>query len=498
MARPRSEFHPGEVPQTPGVYVFRDRFGTVIYVGKAVNLRRRLSSYFQPSRVLRADAKLRSLIHSIAAWDFYQVRTENEALILESRLIKEYAPYYNILMRDDKRYLLLKIDLSEKFPTFCCVRVRKSDHAKYFGPFPNGGALRSTMEFLLSYFGLRTCRTSDPDEETRKRCMKRKVHDCCSPCTGAVTREEYLEKVNAALKVLEGNITPLIDKLKEKMKESAAACDFEKAAHFRDMIANVETVFGERNRNFTRAYIPADMGPEPIQQLTEILGLPEVPRTMECFDISNILGTLAVGSMVCFEEGRPARSKYRRFRIKTVHQSDDFAMMHEVITRHFSRKLAEGKPMPGMLVVDGGKGQLSSAVQALVEIGCPPFPVIGLAKRNEEIFLPGRSQPIVLDRHSPALRVLQAMRDEAHRFAITYHRSLRLERLRQSMLDEIPGVGPERKKQLLHEFGSIRNLRKTTAEEIARRVPGIGETVAQAVIDRFRKLPEEKNKIQSE
>ena len=154
--------------------------------------------------------------------------------------------------------------------------------------------------------------------------------------------------------------------------------------------------------------------------------------------------------------------------------------------------------MPGMLVVDGGKGQLSSAVQALVEIGCPPFPVIGLAKRNEEIFLPGRSQPIVLDRHSPALRVLQAMRDEAHRFAITYHRSLRLERLRQSMLDEIPGVGPERKKQLLHEFGSIRNLRKTTAEEIARRVPGIGETVAQAVIDRFRKLPEEKNKIQSE
>ena len=376
----KSEFHPSEIPAKPGVYVYRDRFGKVIYVGKAANLRRRMSSYFQPSRVVRADAKLRSLINSISDWSYEVVRTEDEALILESRLIKDFAPHYNVLMRDDKRYLLLKIDWHEKFPTLKLARLKKNDGAQYFGPFPKGGALKMTLEFLLAHFGLRACRDSEPDEETRKRCLKRIVKDCCAPCTGAVTPEEYRERVEQAVAVLNGDIAELTAAIREKM--TAAAME-------------------------------------------------------------------------------------QRF---------------EVLVRHFGRLLEEKRPLPDLVMVDGGKGQLSSAIDALVEIGCPPLPVIGLAKRNEEIYLPGRSEPVVLDRHNPALRMLQALRDEAHRFAITYHRELRNKRIEQSRLDEIQGIGDTRKKQLLRAFGSLRALKKATPDEIAEKVPGIGEALAEKIL----------------
>ncbi len=483
----RSEFHPSEIPAKPGVYVFRDRFGRVIYVGKASNLRRRMSSYFQPSRLNRADPKLRSLVNSIEDWSFEVVRTEDEALILESRLIKDFAPHYNVLMRDDKRYLLLKLDPREAFPTLKLARLKKSDGARYFGPFPNGGALRSTLEYLLARFGLRACRDSEPDAETRKRCLKRIVKDCCAPCIGAVTPEEYRERVKQTVAVLEGDIGDLTAELREKMAEAALAERYEKAAGLRDVLFNLETVFGRRNRVFARPELPGGSpGMAAVEGLREALGLPVSPRRIICFDISNILGKLAVASLVAFKDGRPDRDNYRRFRIRTVHQSDDFAMMHEALTRHFGR-LVEGKfPLPDLVVVDGGKGQLSAAIEALVEIGCPPLPVIGLAKRNEEIFLPGRSEPVILGRHDPALRMLQALRDEAHRFAITYHRALRNQRIEQSKLDEIPGIGDNRKRQLLTAFGSLRELAKASAEEIQRRVPGVGETLARKIAEYLR------------
>ena len=219
-----------------------------------------------------------------------------------------------------------------------------------------------------------------------------------------------------------------------------------------------------------------------VRALGEALGLEKLPSRIIGFDISNILGKLAVASLVAFKEGRPDRDNYRRFKIRTVHQSDDFAMMHEVLVRHFGRLLEEKRPLPDLVMVDGGKGQLSSAIDALVEIGCPPLPVIGLAKRNEEIYLPGRSEPVVLDRHNPALRMLQALRDEAHRFAITYHRELRNKRIEQSRLDEIQGIGDTRKKQLLRAFGSLRALKKATPDEIAEKVPGIGEALAEKIL----------------
>ena len=466
MIELKENFLPSKVPPHPGVYVYRDNFGTVIYVGKAKNLRRRMSSYFQPSRVHQADVKLRQLIHSIHTWEFFQVKSEDEALILESRLIKSYAPYYNILMRDDKRYLLLKIKLDDPFPTLTLARVKKDDNATYFGPFPHGTALKSTLEFLLAHFGLRACRTNHPDEETRKRCLKRIVKDCSSPCTGAISQSDYRKQVDSMLEVLNGKLESVTAEIKEKMTAAAQKLDYERAGRWRDVLNNLETVFGQHNRSFEHAYIPSRSGPEAMEALQKALKLPMKLTTMKCFDISNLLGQLAVASMTVFVDGKPARDEYRRFRIKTVEGANDFAMMSEAVGRHFKRLLEENRPLPDLLVVDGGIGQLNAALRTLTELDCPVLPVIGLAERNEEIYIPGRTEPLVLDRHNPGLRVLQAIRDEAHRFAISYHRDLRQKRLTESLLDDLPGVGEKRKLALLKAFGSVRALRKADAETI--------------------------------
>jgi excinuclease ABC subunit C len=477
------KFHPGDVPAKPGVYVYRDRFGTVIYVGKAANLRHRMSQYFQASRMKRADPKQRSLLNSIHDWDFFVVKNEDEALILESRLIKEYAPQYNILMRDDKRFLLVKINLNEDFPRLDLARVRKDDGFKYFGPFPKGSALRSTIESLSAYFGLRSCKSSTPDESTRKHCLKRIVKDCLEPCGGKVTKEEYHQHVDKMLQILNGSVNTVVAELENKMREAADKKMFEKAARFRDVITNIKTVFGKKNRSFRYASIPSAPGYVAVESLQKILDMSSPPMLIECFDISNILGTLAVASMVCFENGSPVKDKYRRFKIREVDQIDDFAMMQEVIKRHYSRKIRENMPLPDLVMVDGGKGQLSSAMETLTEINCPPLTVIGLAKKNEEIFLPGQSEAIILDRHSAALRLLQAVRDEAHRFAIGYHRKLRAKRLQESLLDDIPGIGAKRKQMILRHFGSIRKLRHANADEIMSKIPGTGRIFAERIVE---------------
>jgi len=478
------EYHPSEIPDKPGVYVFRDRFGEVIYVGKARRLRRRLANYFQPSRRRTADPKTRSLINSIAEWNYEIVRSDDEALILESRLIKDYAPRYNILMRDDKRYMLLELDPDERFPTLKPARFKRpGTHFRYFGPFPHGNALKMTLEYILAHFGLRACRAADPDAETRRRCLKRIVKDCCGPCTGQVNEDEYRIRLDSALRGLEGDISELKADLAARIAECAASENFEKAAHLRDVSENLAAVFGRRNRAFEHPELPgAPSGEAAAEALRERLGLPGRLRHIVGFDISNTFGTQAVASMVAFTDGRPDRDRYRRFRIRTVDHSDDFAMMSEAVGRHFGRLLSEGRPLPDLLMVDGGRGQLSAALTRLAELGCPPFPVLGLAKRLEEIILPGRDEPLRLDRHDPALRLLQALRDEAHRFAIGYHRALRDKRMEQSVLDTVPGIGPARRKAILEEFGSVRRLRKATAEEIARRVPGLGSTTAEKLV----------------
>ncbi|MDD5696984.1 MAG: excinuclease ABC subunit UvrC [Victivallaceae bacterium] len=476
-------FHPGDVPAKPGVYVYRDRFGTVIYVGKAADLRHRMSQYFQPGRLKGADPRLRSLLNSIYDWDFFVVGNEDEALLLESRLIKEYAPQYNVLMRDDKRFLLVKIDLKKDFPRLDLARIRKDDGCKYFGPFPRGSALRSTIEFLSAYFGLRTCKVNFPDEHTRRHCLKRSVNDCLEPCAGRITKARYRQQVEKMLQLLNGNISPIIGELEGQMAAAAEKKQFELAARLRDVITNIAAVFGRKNRSFRYAALPAPPGAAAVEALRRVLNLASPPARVECFDVSNILGTLAVAGMVCFEDGRPARDQYRRFKIRSVDRIDDFAMLREAVKRHYSRKLHHQLPLPDLLLVDGGRGQLSAALEALAEINCPLPAVAGLAKKNEEIFLPGRSEALVLDRHSPALRLLQAMRDEAHRFAVGYHRRLRARRLQESLLDEIPGVGPKRKRLLLQQFGSIRRLRQAGVQEIREKIPGAGRIFAERIVE---------------
>jgi len=480
-------FYPGDIPPKPGVYAFRDRFGEVIYVGKAANLRKRMSHYFQPSRETTADPKLRSLIKSIAKWEFYAVKNEDEALILESRFIKEYAPRYNVLMRDDKRFLIIKINLKEKFPRLSLARLRKDDGCRYFGPFPKGSILRQTVEFLSRYFNIRTCPLQEPCEKDRLHCMAARVKDCSEPCVGKISEEDYRKKFEELSKLFDGNIKDLIANLQEKMNDASAKLNFEKAAQWRDIMDNIQEVFGKTNRSFRFACIPSSPGSEAVKDLQSALGLPAPPEHIEAFDISNIGGRFAVASMVCFENGRPSRKNYRRFKIREVMQSDDFAMMKEVIKRRFSRILEEKRAMPGLVLVDGGKGQLSSALEALLEINCPPLPVIGLAKKNEEIFIPGRDKALLLSRDRAALKLLQAVRDEAHRFAVTYHRTLREKRISESILDEIDGIGEIRKKEILKAFSSINELRKAGPEEIAERVPGLGLKTAGRISARLKR-----------
>ncbi|MBO5725215.1 MAG: excinuclease ABC subunit UvrC [Lentisphaeria bacterium] len=490
MAVKKIIFHPGDIPSKPGCYIYRDAFGSVIYVGKASNLRRRMSQYFQPSREARSDPKLRSLINSIASWECITVRSEDESLLLESRLIKEYAPKYNILLRDDKRMPLIKIDRTEKFPRLKMTRLRKDDSCLYFGPFPNGGALKQTMEFLCRYFSLRSCRFPDPGPEEHAHCMAGTIRDCCCPCVGNVSEAQYMEKVEALIDVLSGNTQQICEELREKMIFHAGRKNFEKAALFRDMEKNIHSLYGIKTRTFADAHIPlVHDGPGAVRDLQEALKLKTPPETMIGFDNSNISGTLSVASLVCFKEGKPFKNGYRRFRIRTVEGINDFAMMHEIVTRHFTRLLAEKKPLPDLMIVDGGKGQLSYALDALVKLRCPPFPVIGLAERNEEIFIPSWSKPVILDKNRPALKLLQAIRDESHRFAITYHRALRLRTIRDSILDEIPCIGPTRKKALLTAFGSVTRLRKATPGQIADRAEGIGFEIACQIADYLLKHP---------
>ena len=475
----RSDFRPGDIPAKPGVYVYRDRFGTVIYVGKASNLRRRMSHYFQPSQARRADPKLRSLIHSIDRWEIFPVKSEDEALILESRFIKEYAPHYNILLRDDKRYPMLKIDRNERFPRVRLTRIRKKDSCLYFGPFPHGSAMRRLAEYLTRRFGLRSCKAESPGEEEFRHCLAGTVRDCCRPCVDGVTGEEYRERVDRVVAVLNGEIREVAEELRKKMAKAAAEKAFEKAAAFRDILGNLQSLV--RTRSFEHAELPNEAGMEAVADLQKALRLPDVPHVIVGFDISNLGTTFAVASLVCFREGRPDKASYRRFRIKTVEGQNDFAMMNEVVKRYFSRLLREQRPLPDLLMVDGGKGQLHLALDALISIDCPPFPVVGLAKRNEEIFLPGRSEPVVLDRNRPALKVLQALRDEAHRFAVSYNRQLRLKRIAESLLDEIPGLGEIRRNALLKAFGSVAMIRKASPREIADRVSGIGPEFAETI-----------------
>lgn len=470
----KADFYSGNVPAKPGVYIFRDRFDKVIYVGKALNLRKRVSQYFHPSKESRANPKFRSLIKSISSLDFAVLANEEEALLFESKLIKDYAPYYNILLRDDKRFLMIKITLAENYPKITLARLKKDDGAKYYGPFPNGGAVKSTAAFLSNYFKLKLCPYSNPGEQERKYCMDARVKKCSEPCVGKISKQEYYAKIIKLMEILDGKTEEVSKFLKDNMAKYSANLNFEKAAEERDILDNINSLLKTRMRNFTRSNIDFNLTDKALVELQKVLLIKNKPERIEAFDISNLSDNLAVASMVCFKNGLPDRKNYRRFKIKTVEGINDFAMMNEVISRRYNRIVKEGKEPPDLLLVDGGKGQLSSALKALVESNIAPFPVIGLAKKNEEIFIPGKSEPIILDKTNPALNILRAIRDEAHRFAVSFNREIRLKKISQSILDDIENIGAKRKYALLKAFPSIAELKRSSPEEIHKKTKIIG------------------------
>ena len=568
-----------QVPHKPGIYLHKDRFGTVIYVGKARDLRKRVSQYFQTSRRQGWDLKFNALVEAIHDFDVHVVKSEPEALLLEGKLIKEFHPRFNVDFRDDKRFLLLKVNLNDPIPRFTLTRLRKDDGALYFGPFAHSGAVRRTFAMTRRKFSLRGCRPLTPTEADYKHCLYGNLKFCTAPCIGNVTREQYLGQVKAAADFLEGQIDEIMGELEVEMKKAAAALEFEKAASLRDAIQDLKHTT-QKTQKFERVpyKLPVSINPEAdVRELGRILGLPNAPQRIEGYDISNISGTFMVSSMVSFWHGRPDRANYRRFKMKTVTAQDDFACMAETIRRRYTRLLAEiqsgvpaveertantggeassqelqravddvsrafggAKPkaitdaaaagveerkaaggkvskwesemetsginspvdllndslapseelnppwvpkppskarLPDLILIDGGKGQLNAACAELAKLGLSHIPILGLAKEFEEIYRPGEKEPLRLSHDVGALKLLQRVRDESHRFANTYNAQLRLKKISESILDEFPGIGDQRKAVLLKKFGSIQRLRLATVEQIAE-VPGFGGKAA--------------------
>ena len=340
----------GVLPHKPGIYLMKDRFGTVIYVGKARDLRKRVSQYFHPSRRLGWDLKFNALVEAIHDFDIHVVRSEPEAFLLEGKLIKEFHPRYNISFRDDKRFLMLKVNLNDPIPNFTFTRLKKDDGARYFGPFSNSGALRNTLALVRRQFNLRGCRVFTPGAADYKHCLYAHLKYCTAPCIGNVTRDQYLEQVNAAGDFIAGQCHEMKGQLEAEMRKAAAAQDYEKAAGLRDLIRDLKETT-KKERKFERVPYTLPLAIDPQRDLAELakaLGLREPPQRIEGFDISNISGTFAVASLVSFKHGRPDRVNYRRFKIKTVEGQNDFASMAEVVRRRYSRRLSydDARPDP--------------------------------------------------------------------------------------------------------------------------------------------------------
>ena len=509
MSTPKIQQKLRDTPHKPGVYLMRDRLGGIIYVGKARDLKKRVGNYFMPSRKMRADRKTRALIDSIEDFDLQIVRNEQEALILESKLIKQYRPRYNVSLRDDKRFYMVKVQLKDPLPRFMLTRLRKDDGARYFGPFVHSVAIKATVEWINREFGLRTCRPRLPGENEYRHCHADVIRSCSAPCAGKISEEDYRSRVMEAVDLLEGKgRKDRLQGLREQMQNASEKLQFEKAARLRDIIDNLEKTLSP-TRSFTRSggAVPSTVKPsEDLAELRDALSLPDQLNIMECFDISNVSSNHIVASMVRFVNGSPENKSYRRYRIKTVQGQDDFASMAEVVRRRYSRILLEnsisdlegsqeqplealrrlareGKSpllIPDLVIVDGGKGQLSMAVRELQRLGLHDLPVIGLAKQREEIFRPGISEPLLLSHDSGALKLMQRMRDEAHRFANNYNELLLRRRVRESLLDDCPAISAKRKEALLRRFGSVKRIRNADAKEL-ESVPGVGKKSAQEI-----------------
>ncbi|TET58250.1 MAG: excinuclease ABC subunit UvrC [Dehalococcoidia bacterium] len=578
----------GALPARPGVYLFKDEEGNVIYVGKAANLRSRVRSYFGARSSL--SARMQKLTARIQDFEFVVTNSEQEALILECNLIKKYTPRYNIRLKDNKTFPYLRIDINEDWPRVCITRRVQKDGAKYFGPFASAGSVRRTLRLIKRIFPFRSCDRHIEGKDKRP-CLNYHIHRCLGPCVGAVEKQEYDDVIRRVMLFLQGRQELVLRELNTRMKEAARQLQFERAALLRDQIKAIEEVIegqriavalkgdqdiiglaqnetqacvevffvrndkligrdhfvmegihgeppGEVITSFVKQYYASAVYVPPLillqhavnepaalsqwltgqrgsgvrlrvpqrgakkklvdtvsenavrgmqfaqakqmraeaissglQELKDRLRLTRIPLRMECYDVSNLQGTSATGSMVVLEKGLPKPSHYRRFRIKTVAGADDCAMIRETLRRRFGRGL-KGRGSwaitPDLVVIDGGRGQLNAALELRRELGLGFIPMVSLAKGNEEVFIPGEPEPVRIARDSPALHILQRGRDEAHRFAVSYHRKLRAKDFVASVVNGISGIGPRRKKALLDKFGSVEAVREASIEELSQ------------------------------
>ncbi|MBN2057952.1 MAG: excinuclease ABC subunit UvrC [Candidatus Saganbacteria bacterium] len=404
------------LPAKPGVYLFKGRSGEILYVGKAKSLRKRVSSYFTKAH----DIKTTVLLDRLSDIDYMVAGSELDALILEDELIKKYKPRYNIALRDDKAYPYLKLTINEKWPRLFIVRRKQKDGALYFGRF-QGGMVREIIRLVKKLFPIRWCKET-PLRQREQPCLFYRIGSCSGPCIGKIGHEDYLALVQAIVPLLQGTMDKALDNLRQEMDKASAQQDYERAAYLRDRINLLEKMV--ENQGLSRAPVPRKI--EEVAELRRVLGLKTDPMRIEGFDISNTQGRQVVASMVTFFGGLPLKADYRRFRIRsTGDRPNDVLAMSEVVLRRYSGQLARKLPLPDLILIDGGIAQVNTAALALTQTGHKDIPVIGLAKKNEEIYLPKAKKPLILDKRTPALKLLQRVRDEAHRFAVEYHRHKR-------------------------------------------------------------------------
>jgi len=601
------------LPDRPGVYLMKDASGKIIYIGKAINLKNRVRTYFQKGRP--HDPKTTALVSKIRDFEFYITDSEIEALILESNLVKEHKPVYNVNLKDDKRFPYLKVTVDEPFPRVIVVRRLQKDKARYFGPYTDSGKMRQTLRFIQKYFKIRTCNYKIPDPRGRevKLCLEYHIKRCPGPCEDLISEEEYSKRIDEVLMLLSGRSGELIETLNERMAVLSDEMEYEEAATVRDQITALESVrqkqrvmadrwidrditafacsaadaacvvlqiregvligrqhfymktrvetdeaeiaetflkqhymhnsaipteiymsseihekdlleqwLTEKRERSVKIFIPqkgeklklVDMAkanaalllnelllqrqnyrdrlPESVLKLQQDLRLEKTPVTMAAFDISNLGSDDKVGSLVFFEKGKPKKSRYRHFKIKTVRGQDDFASLREIIYRYFKRLQDEDVDFPDLLIIDGGKGQLSAGLDALNALEISDQIVVGMAKRLEEFYFPGQKESLLIPKSSSSLRLLQRLRNEAHRFAIEYNRKLRKKRTIRTELENIPGIGPKKAEVLLKHFGSVKKIKELVLEQIVE-APGIGKSDAERIMIYFNMMSTDEN-----
>lgn len=423
---------PKNLPDQPGVYLMKDTHGKIVYIGKATSLRARIGSYFRSPGML--GARMEKLLSDIAELEYRTTDSEVAAINLECKLIKEHHPKYNVQLRDDKKYPFVRVTVQEEYPAISVTRKLKSDGSKYYGPYTSTKELRETLRIMRKFFPLRNCRYI---RSRARPCLNYDLKQCLSPCTGQIKKRKYRNLVNEACLFLEGDSDKLIKNLEKKMKKASLSLKFEEAMKLHDKIKSLNRIVEKEKSVPILEVMKVDYSmrgkrgkEESLILLGNALGLPSPPHRIEAFDISNIMGEEAVGVVVVFEDGEPMKKDYRRFKIKLSSRIDDYGMMREVIRRRYVRAKQEGKRYPELILIDGGQGHLNLAMKILEDLGLEKIPVIAIAKRLEEIFIPSQKEPLIIPDN--ALYLIERIRDEAHRFALAFHRQLRTKKMLSS------------------------------------------------------------------